>query len=103
MESDRRVFSKNEVAPEKTSLAVRWREIHRDLSLTDLLRAHDPHARLASVELAPTDELALVSGFFNGRSVLVALPLLDDSYMMWEAMDTFIERSEILSPPPTTP
>ena len=90
---DTRVFEQVEVAPEHVTLAARWREIHRDLSLTGLLRAHDPNGRITAVELNAETAEAVVHGRFNGHLVSVAIPLLDDSYMMWEAMDTFIEQA----------
>lgn len=91
---DSSVFDREEVAPEHVSLAVRWREIHRDLSLTDLLRNQDPEARLTCLKLDSEAAQAAVSGMFMGQEITVLLPLLDDTYMMWEAMYTFIEQGE---------
>lgn len=88
------VFAEDEVAPSDVNLPIRWREIHRDLSLTGLLRNTDPDARLVSVQLDAEASQAIVVGGFRGQEVTVRLPLLDDSYSMWEAMYTFIERAE---------
>lgn len=41
-----------------------------------------------------------MSGVFLGREITVPMPLLDDSYRMWEAMYTFIEYGEKLSSSP---
>lgn len=85
------LLQQEELAPDHVSLAVRWREIHRDLSLTDLLRNYDSEARITSIELDLQMTLARVSGVFQGQMITLPLPLLDDNYRMWEAMYSFIE------------
>lgn len=91
---DVNLFAEDEVAPSDVNLPIRWREIHRDLSLTGLLRNTDPDARLISVQLDAEASQAIVVGAFRGQEVTVRLPLLDDSYSMWEAIYIFIERAE---------
>lgn len=91
---DESVFVDDEVAPTDVTVAVRWREIHRDLSLTGVLRNEDSEARLTSIRLDSDAAQAVISGTFHGKDVVVRLPLLGDSYTMWEAMYTFIEHAE---------
>lgn len=90
---DDEVLAGEEVAPEHVDLSVRWREIHRDLSLTGVLRNADSRAQLTQVELDAATSSALVSGVFREREVTVALPLLDGSYEMWDAVYVFIDRA----------
>lgn len=90
---DDEVLAGEEVAPQHVDLSVRWREIHRDLSLTGVLRNADSRAQLTQVELDAATSSALVSGVFREREVTVALPLLDGSYEMWDAVYVFIDRA----------
>lgn len=89
------VFIEEAFAPTEVNLPIRWREIHRDLSLTVLLRNVGGGARLTSIKLDAEAAQAVVVGIFRGQEVTVRLPLLDDSYSMWEAMYTFIETAEL--------
>ena len=53
---DDEVLAREEVAPQYVDLSVRWCEIHRDLSLTGVLRNADSRAQLTHAELESGDE-----------------------------------------------